>query len=98
MTKPPAHAHLIKQWADGAVIQYLDLSGWRDCSNNLPAWLPALEYRVKPEPKPDRIEIRGLTYNPEWGIINMQGAIPNIQFVFDGETGVLKDVQLLAKE
>ena len=49
---PHKHAELIKQWADGAAIQYLStLTGkWSDLPNLAPAWHTDIQYRVKPEP------------------------------------------------
>lgn len=50
MNKPRRHADLIKAWADGAEIEYRDLSfsdHWF-CINN-PDWSDNREYRIKPE-------------------------------------------------
>ena len=47
--KPHRHAALIKQWADGRVIQFKETNGdWTDSPN--PFWDETAEYRVKPEP------------------------------------------------
>lgn len=47
--KPHKHAPLIKAWADGAKIQYMNSSGhWEDCSN-YPCWDPDTEYKLAPE-------------------------------------------------
>jgi len=44
------HCEVIKAWADGAQIQYVDSIGdTRDTDN--PEWIPEVEYLVKP-PKP----------------------------------------------
>jgi hypothetical protein len=115
MNQIPKHAELIKQWADGAKIQWHNpddtLLGmiWQDCHNNLPTWSPKFNYRVKPKPKPDVI-VYG---NVEWrGVLDKRNTMrnyignvnshrvetDNVMYVFDGETGVLKDVQLLAHE
>lgn len=45
MKKPRDHSALIKQWADGAIIQSKYKSGWIDVDK--PSWLPQNEYRVK---------------------------------------------------
>ena len=48
------HAELIKQWADGAIIQWSFANSieWSDVKNNTPSWDDYLQYRVKPpEPK-----------------------------------------------
>jgi hypothetical protein len=100
MSKPHIHAALIKQWADGAQIQWYNnvIGEWESNKHHAPCWDATTKYRVKPEPKPDWIETRSLAYNPDFGVITLYGGTPNIQFVFDGETKELKDVQLLAKE
>lgn len=51
MNKPHVHAELIKQWADGAVIEvyYLQDRRWRVVRS--PSWYSGNEYRVKPEPR-----------------------------------------------
>lgn len=50
---PHKHAALIKQWADGAIIQVRSVGKnphtWSDVPNNQPSWLGDCEYRVKPE-------------------------------------------------
>lgn len=49
--KPHKHAELIKQWADGAIVQYLDGDRWKDVNGNDPIWSREVEqYRIKPEP------------------------------------------------
>ena len=101
---PHIHAELIKQWADGATIQYKphnNLHDWEDADESLGSigWHTWCDYRVKPEPKPDWVEIRKLTYNPVYNHISLEDScLSNVMFVFDGETGALKDVQLLARE
>jgi hypothetical protein len=49
--KPHKHAELIKQWADGAIVQYLDGDRWKDVNGNDPIWSREIEqYRIKPGP------------------------------------------------
>ena len=47
------YCELIKQWADGAKVQYLYFDGninvWID--TNCPSWEPKFQFRIKPEPK-----------------------------------------------
>ncbi len=50
MNKPHKHCEVIKAWADGAKIQFLDGSKWEDCSVLGPQWILNYQYRVKPEP------------------------------------------------
>ena len=49
--KPHKHAELIKAWADGAEIQWLNkVDGvWDDCLDT-PTWSEDYEYRIKLEP------------------------------------------------
>jgi hypothetical protein len=91
---PHVHAELIKAWADGAKIQYQCSGGdWRDVVRNSPTWNISETYRIKPEPKPDVVQ----TLYLHLGGAYPTGAGPNIKAIFDGETGVLKDVQLIKK-
>lgn len=48
--KPHKHAELIKAWADGAEIEFLQVDVWKSCSN-FPRWDDDTKYRVKPKPK-----------------------------------------------
>jgi hypothetical protein len=46
----------IKEWADGAVIQFKDKTGdneWIDCVDNIPSWdvRDFVKYRIKTQPK-----------------------------------------------
>jgi hypothetical protein len=55
--KPHKHAELIKAWADGAKIEF-----WSNYTNRWeedisPCWMESLEYRIKPEPKPNVVEL-----------------------------------------
>jgi hypothetical protein len=47
---PHKHAEVIKQWADGAAIQYRNIGGstWFDIGEDGPRWNLNWEYRVKP--------------------------------------------------
>jgi len=102
---PLVHAEVIKAWADGATIQYFSErhNAWNDYSQGrVPQWVPTWKYRVKPEPKPDVVMYAWI--HQCGGVAQACGRerrlpkIDNCMFVFDGETGALKDVQLLAKE
>ena len=53
MKTPRNYSELIKAWADGAEIEYKDLGApWHVISN--PSWSGSGEYRIKPEPKPEK--------------------------------------------
>ena len=92
------HADLIKAWADGAQIQVkAHKSVWEDREN--PLWDADSEYRIKPEP--DVIKIFYLESNPMLGLrfseeINpVQEKTKRIRCTFDGETYILKAVEML---
>ena len=98
------HADLIKAWADGAKIQYLgyDVEGekrvWLNCDTT-PNWYTDFEYRIKPEPKPDVIDyacvsnhaINNFMPQIEWTVKKWA----NLKFIWDGETGKLKTVEVI---
>lgn len=96
---PHKHAALIKAWADGAKIELRNpkcpRSNW--WPEPEPRWNVDCEYRIKPEPKPDvvvdrRIALTGKTHG---SFFTTYIDDANVQFVFDGETGKLKDVCLI---
>jgi len=100
---PHKHAELIKAWADGAEIQLnvSPKSGWKD--THQPSWRPSYEYRIKPEPKPDVVLFAWAVLtsyhqlsNQPFGMMR-KDPLPadNVKFTFDGETGVLKSVEMI---
>jgi hypothetical protein len=101
--KPHKHAELIKAWADGAEIQIFnpDNMEWEDLQCT-PVWNDQMKYRIKPEPKPDVVvaEHLGIHYfynDPKPTVMGYRLSKPNVLFVFDGETGELKSVEVLKK-
>ena len=100
--KPHKHAELIKAWADGAEIEYFDYAtkkwwSWGD----YPDWgADNIEYRIKPEPKPDfyksYLVFTGRIYS-EGDILPLGTVLtkPNLQLTFDGNTGELKSAEVL---
>jgi len=98
MKTPHVHAELIKAWADGAEIQLkMNAVQWGDCVD--PYWNPDLEYRIKPEPKPDHVyygvfEMDGSRVLEScFTKVNDQG--DELKLTFDGETGKLKSAEVL---
>ena len=102
--KPHKHADLIKAWADGSVIQLNDNGVWRDV--NPYGWDIYLEYRIKPEPKPDYTDTtsvyRNLNYRFEherlkntYTIGFAPDYIGELKLTFDGTTGKLKSAEVL---
>lgn len=88
--KPHKHAELIKAWADGAEIQVRCKKAWADCP--LPQWFPDVEYRIKPEPKPDIVVSRWVY----WDGSTANCSQSNVKYIFDGETGQLKSAEVIA--
>ncbi len=94
--KPRKHAAIIKAWADGAEIEYREYptSGpWHTRDN--PSWLDAVEYRIKPEPKPDVVE--RYFARSEFGCPRLaeHWEKANLKVTFDGDTGDLKHAEIL---
>ena len=105
MTKPHIHAEVIKAWADGKQIQYWSnmCEEWFDCPGNNPPWHEKAKYRVKPAPRPDVVYYGKFIFMSPggWPYVSGLGIAKgdkedNVMFVFDGETGKLKDAQVLA--
>jgi len=101
------HHDLIVAWAKGATIQYKDetTEKWVTTSDNRPSWLSAREYRIKPEPKPDVVLYAMICLATGFdGVARIQDVnatrkkidTDTCVFIFDGETGKLKDAQVLA--
>lgn len=103
---PHVHAECIKAWADGAKIQFRmkgSSINWVDLNGD-PGWSTKCDYRVKPEPKPDRIAFAMLFVSLASRTNNTVGqrvTCPyteqgnNIKLTFDGETGKLKSAEAL---
>ena len=94
------HHDLIVAWAKGAKIQWKGQYGWSNCAHS-PGWDKDVSYRIKPEPRPD-VKIYGCIHESEDGPTHKLAAAcrvwdksDNIMFIFDGETGKLKDAQVL---
>ena len=90
MKTPHKHAELIIAWANGAEIEtrYSALHEWYLVTH--PVWKEGCVYRIKPEPKPDVVELHNVVI---WG--RTSTTIPNIKLTFDGETGQLKTAEVI---
>jgi hypothetical protein len=89
------HADLICAWAKGAQIEYFSdvMNNWRDVCSRV-QWIDDVEYRIKPEPKPD---VEALYYA---SIYSVSPAVhfnrtPNLKLTFDVETCELKSAEVL---
>ena len=108
---PHKHAAVIKEWADGAKIEFRQLQcEWRDLIVKNPAWHEDTEYRVKPEPKPDVVtyaHVVGVceyrrpqvicSSSNNWNADSKPSytRLANVKFTFDGETGKLKKAEVI---
>jgi hypothetical protein len=92
--KARKHAELIKAWADGAVIQQYKphLDEWHDTSP-YPVWDERVEYRIKPEPKPDIAMY--YFFDGSSKLVGCNYYRANLRLVVDGKTGELKSAEVL---
>ena len=86
------HYDTIMAWANGASIEMQDIltETWHDVDS--PSWYGSIDYRVKPQPKPDIVRAALIINYSDAGPF-LYAASPseaNIVLVFDGETGKLK--------
>lgn len=87
------HAELIKAWADGAEIEMKNWQGeWVKAWDN-PQWKEDAEYRIKPELKPDVVQIWFADSN-NFPTQRTMGEY-NLKLIFDGKTGKLKNAEVL---
>jgi hypothetical protein len=86
------HAELIKQWADGAEIEYKDYDGGWYVINS-PAWHDHTEYRIKLEPI--AIDLVDYLYVRKGTIFFHKGSDANLRIIFDGESGNLKGAEVI---
>ena len=98
---PHKHADLIKAWADGATIQVqLVKDKWETISQ--PIWTAHVEYRIKPEPKPDYSvflccakKAIGLNHQYARKQTGLTKDEFQIEIAFSGETNEILFVQLV---
>ena len=101
-TNPRPHAELIKAWADGAKIQVKSCGIWHDYSGgDSPLWFSDVEYRIKPEVKPDVVlftvaekdvmdRLRVSFSDTEKNLMSH-----NLKLTFDANTGELKSAEVI---
>jgi len=100
MKIPHKHAALIKAWADGEEIECKQYKGdiWVHIPH--PDWDLDLEYRIKPEPKPDNAQyVWAHKMEESCAFISSEKAnnltMVNLKLTFDGETGKLKTAEVI---
>jgi len=98
--KPHPHQHVIMAWAEGKPIQYRLQGGfeWEDVDTlRAPTFTPAIEYRIKPEPKPP-YQLYAQVYAADTGVqisflTHSKLCVDNVEFTFDGDTHQLISVK-----
>lgn len=94
-TKRHKHADLIHAWAEGEKIEQKYKGSWID--SKLPSFFDEVEYRIKPEKKPDVVWYA----SPRIGgdMCAYMSKIPvaesNLKLTFDGDTGELKSAEVI---
>ena len=91
------HYECIVAWAEGKTIQFESVHGnWKDVPH--PIWDRCVNYRVKPEPKPD-VVTNYLCESPnrlgDVYFSNQACYRKNLRLTFDGETGELKSAEVI---
>jgi len=102
MKTPHKHAELIKAWADGEEIQWRSdySTDWETTSS--PSWARHIEYRIKPEPKPDVVRYATTWFSAveddhllSQMLTSTRTSSDNIKLTFDGETNKLIKAEVI---
>ena len=88
------HANLIVAWANGATIEYKNSDGFWSFINN-PSWNDHVEYRIKPDPKPDIVRYTSIGLDYADDASERKFPTDNLKLTFDGETGKLKSAEVI---
>jgi len=101
MTKPMKHAEVIRAAADGKEIEYRYATKtwvkWDASYSTLsPFFENKVEWRIKPEPKPDVVEYWYAWIDDMEFVSTRERA--NLIITFDGETGELKEAKVIGKD
>ena len=91
--KPHKHKDLIIAWANGALIEYRQGDVW--INSAIPWWEDWMEYRIKPEPKPDVVYYTLVDLNGVSAWSENRTVVDNVRLTFDGETGKLKAAEVI---
>lgn len=96
------HAAVLRAIADGKVVEYFSLNknGWIVPFGLNPITHPEIQWRIKPEPKPDVVRYgvasiqHGYAYVEHLGPHN-SNKNNNLRLTFDGEFFTLKSAEVL---
>ena len=97
--KPHVHAEWIKLAADGVEVQWSsDDDNWGDAGLSFIVMAkPGIKFRLKPQPKPDEVILSAAFMDAD-GNLSIRydcECRPNLRLTFDGETGQLKDAEVI---
>lgn len=97
MTTPHKHADILRAIADGKEVQFKHriTHAWVQADYINPITHSELEWRVKPEPKPDVFLCRYIGIDVDNYLFLDAMADANIIFTFDGETRKLKKAEVI---
>ncbi len=93
------HADLIIAWANGAEVQARREYGdpWISLDESRITWQRDLQYRIKPEPKPDVVRYYFISDKQFIQCGVRDGCTrDDLKLTFDGETGKLKSAEVIA--
>ena len=97
------HAELIKAWADGAKIEarYLKASGWTEWRLEEGGFIwykSGAEYRIKTGPATDIQDYLFVANKSSNDLVEINWVFKNsanLELIWDGETGELKDAKVI---
>jgi|LauGreDrversion2_5_1035112.scaffolds.fasta_scaffold19969_4 hypothetical protein len=88
------HYECIVAWAEGKTIQFESVHGnWFDVPH--PIWDRWVNYRVKPESRPDFSTYLTVSYKFTGNQTPLRYASDNVKFTYDGDTWQLKSAEVL---
>jgi hypothetical protein len=89
MAERHKHADLIHAWCEGAEIEVQTNGEWLHIGR--PNWNGSVEYRIRPEPRPDVVRYLSLWHQSGY---SAQQPDSNLKVTFDSE-GKLKSAEVL---
>jgi len=97
MNTPHKHADVLRAIADGKEVQFKHRisHAWVTPEHVNPISNPEVEWRVKPEPKPDVVVGERVLYSQYFGAGFVEDSTHNLRLTFDGETGALKKAEVI---
>lgn len=99
--KPHVHREIMIACANGESIQVYDEYEKKWVDTPYPSFHHSCKYRIKPQPKPDLVEVRSIELIEEGFMYfhnRQRTGIPMVEFTFDGETQKLKSVKILEEK